>query len=74
MRMRGSRPSCTAWRVTENAAQMRACEAMIVAAVAIYSRRRVIARRIRFSTNSSSGEASPSAAVLESDAHEGSAR
>ena len=47
---------------------------VIVAAVAIYSRRRVIARRIRFSTNTSSGEASPPAAVLESDAHEGSAR
>ena len=47
---------------------------VIVAAVAIYSRRRVIARRIRFSTNNSSGEAAPPAAVLESDAHEGSAR
>lgn len=47
---------------------------VIVAAVAIYSRRRVIARRIRFSTNNSSAEAPPPAAVLESDAHEGSAR
>ena len=31
---RGRKPSCTAWRVTEKAPEMTACEAMTVAAVA----------------------------------------
>ncbi len=34
MRMRGSRSSCTAWRATENAPEMTACEAITVAAAA----------------------------------------
>ncbi len=32
--MRGSRPICTAWRATEKAPEMTACEAMTVASVA----------------------------------------
>jgi hypothetical protein len=32
---RGKRPSCTAWRVSEKAPEMSACEAITVAAVAI---------------------------------------
>ena len=31
---RGRKPSCTAWRVTENAPEMTACEAITVATVA----------------------------------------
>ena len=34
IRSRGSRSSCTAWRVTENAPVMVACEAMTAASVA----------------------------------------
>ena len=32
--MRGSRPICTAWRATEKAPEITACEAMTVASVA----------------------------------------
>ncbi len=32
--MRGAKPSCTAWRVTENAPEITACDAMTAAAVA----------------------------------------
>ena len=31
---RGRKPSCTAWRVTENAPEITACEAITVATVA----------------------------------------
>jgi hypothetical protein len=34
IRSRGRKPSCTAWRVTENAPEITACEAITVATVA----------------------------------------